>query len=487
MSTTKNNHDNDTGDDDQATSENSMKQSSAITTTPNNEDTFVIVAGDVGGTNSRLALYTSNGERLYHRDYRNEEYLLKDDDDDVDTTPSDRMFEQKILIPFLQCCCSEGRSSTYDWNVFEIVVVCLAVAGPVKDNTVQTSRHKALEINGYDLLQRCQNSGDPFIRKVVQCYIINDFVAQGYGCLTLQKDDVVEIDVVSGSNNQNNQQTKNNPNNNNKKKNGPIVCIGAGTGFGTCYLTTTTGPAALSSDKNSTATTTTTTTTTTRTSSSYYTCLPSEFGQIEWTPRTEQEIDLWRYLKQKLDSPNRVSLEEVVSGTGLAYCYDGYAALYPQKVTPSIHEQCNTAGDMKGKVVADHADDCEVCHMAMTTVMRSYGAAASTCAMTFLPTGGLYISGGLAPKHLSSWIQGSDSCFLTAYRDKGRASSILNDIPLFVVTCDDLGLRGAYQYALQQISIKQQQNDTFQENESMDKDGRVQGRTVVGWEECVET
>ncbi|KAG7370545.1 glucokinase [Nitzschia inconspicua] len=436
MSTTKNNnHDNDTGDDDQATSENSMKQSSAITTTPNNEDTLVIVAGDIGGTNSRLALYTSNGERVYYRDYRNEEYLLKDADDD--TTPSDRMFEQKILIPFLQSCCSEGRSSTtYDWNVFEIVVVCLAVAGPVKDNTVQTSRHKALEINGYDLLQRCQNSDDPFIRKIVQCCIINDFVAQGYGCLTLQNDDdVVELGVMSGSTNQTNQKTKN--------ENGPIVCIGAGTGLGTCYLTTT-GPAALSSDSNSTATTTRTT--------SNYTCLPSELGQIEWTPRTEHEIDLWRYLKQKLDSPNRVSLEEVVSGTGLANCYDGYAALYPQKVTPSIQEQCNTAGDIKGMVVAEHADDCEVCHMAMTTVMRSYGAAASTCAMTFLPTGGLYISGGLAPKHyLSSWIQGSNSCFLTAYRDKGRASSILNDIPLFVVTCDDLGLRGAYQYARQQI------------------------------------
>jgi glucokinase len=67
--------------------------------------------------------------------------------------------------------------------------------------------------------------------------------------------------------------------------------------------------------------------------------------------------------------------------------------------------------------------------------------------MSFLPTGGIYITGGLAPKHYLSWIQGENSCFMKAYRDKGRASSVLDDIPLFLVLCEDMGLRGAVRFA----------------------------------------
>mmetsp|Transcript_27377 Transcript_27377/g.51351 ORF Transcript_27377/g.51351 Transcript_27377/m.51351 type:complete len:91 (-) Transcript_27377:493-765(-) len=71
--------------------------------------------------------------------------------------------------------------------------------------------------------------------------------------------------------------------------------------------------------------------------------------------------------------------------------------------------------------------------------------------MTFLPTGGVYITGGLAPRN-SQWIMehsskneglSSSSVFMNCYRDKGRASSILDDVPLFLVTREDMGLRGA--------------------------------------------
>jgi hypothetical protein len=62
--------------------------------------------------------------------------------------------------------------------------------------------------------------------------------------------------------------------------------------------------------------------------------------------------------------------------------------------------------------------------------------------MTFLPTGGIYVTGGIAPKNLD-WILGEDSCFMQAYREKGRASFILEDIPLFLVLVEDMGIRGA--------------------------------------------
>lgn len=60
----------------------------------------------------------------------------------------------------------------------------------------------------------------------------------------------------------------------------------------------------------------------------------------------------------------------------------------------------------------------------------------------FIPTGGLYVTGGLTPKNID-WIEGQDSLFMKAYRDKGRVSPILEIIPLFAVMTEDLGVRGA--------------------------------------------
>ena len=87
--------------------------------------------------------------------------------------------------------------------------------------------------------------------------------------------------------------------------------------------------------------------------------------------------------------------------------------------------------------------------MTVSPNTSSYGAATSSCAMTFLPTGGIYLTGGIAlrQRHAELWIHNMDSCFMKAYRNKGRASSILDDIPLFLVQCHDMGLRGAVYYA----------------------------------------
>lgn len=305
-----------------------------------------LVAGDIGGTNSRLGLYhhpnVAAGEdsipnQLCYKEYLNEKYLLEDEDEAPES-----LFERTILHNFLRDYWSEQSLSQGDDAIESVsIVVCLAIAGPVQNNAVQTSRLKALEINGNHLVERCQTSQDPLLKYIKECYILNDFVAQGYGCLTLTPDELVEL--IPGSHEK-------------KDPCGPIVCIGAGTGLGTCFLTASKSFSRGSSNNNN--------------HPSFYSCLPSEFGQVEWTPRSDDDVKVWRYLQMKLHSPDRVSLEEVVSGTGLASCYECFAMKYFDKVQPSIEEQFETAGDMKGKVVADNVDACEVCHRAMTTVMR---------------------------------------------------------------------------------------------------------------------
>lgn len=76
----------------------------------------------------------------------------------------------------------------------------------------------------------------------------------------------------------------------------------------------------------------------------------------------------------------------------------------------------------------------------------AYGSEVGSAALKWIPTGGLYVSGGIIGKHLETIPHkyvGAGSPFMLAYRDKGRVSPILDSIPLFIVTAEDMGLRGA--------------------------------------------
>ena len=56
------------------------------------------------------------------------------------------------------------------------------------------------------------------------------------------------------------------------------------------------------------------------------------------------------------------------------------------------------------------------------------------------------MTGGVTPKNIH-FIEGENSCFMTAYKDKGRVTPLLEKIPLFAVMTEDLGVRGALKVA----------------------------------------
>jgi glucokinase len=86
-------------------------------------------------------------------------------------------------------------------------------------------------------------------------------------------------------------------------------------------------------------------------------------------------------------------------------------------------------------------------------VRRAYGSEAGNCALKWYPTGGLYVTGGIIGKMLRNaetkkHFRGDDSVFMQSYKNKGRLSSILNDVPLFAVMAEDIGVRGAQMIAV---------------------------------------
>ena len=80
------------------------------------------------------------------------------------------------------------------------------------------------------------------------------------------------------------------------------------------------------------------------------------------------------------------------------------------------------------------------------SLSSAYGSEVGSAAVKFIPTGGLYVTGGLTPKNME-FIAGHDSHFMKAYHDKGRVNPLLQTVPLFAVKGQDLGVRGALKSA----------------------------------------
>lgn len=263
--------------------------------------TVYLLTGDIGGTNSRMGLYhVAKSEPIFVKIFWNEDHLKE---------KVNGIFEQNVIAPFLKACWETKKLAPLEESE---IISSLAIAGPVRNNQVGMSNLHDIVIDGNAIASHKYCKGDQYLKRIKVCTIINDFVAQGYGCLTLKKSEVVEL--CPGSHH------KTDPT-------GPIVCVGAGTGLGECFLTP---------DSEGT-----------------YTCFPSEGGHVEWAPRNDLEIRLWKYLKQKFNYAHRVSVERVVSGRGLANCYEFLAKEFPDRVDPKMHAEFETATALQGKVVSD--------------------------------------------------------------------------------------------------------------------------------------
>lgn len=70
--------------------------------------------------------------------------------------------------------------------------------------------------------------------------------------------------------------------------------------------------------------------------------------------------------------------------------------------------------------------------------------------LKYLPRGGFYITGGLAPKNLDYFTK--KDIFLKAAFEKGRVSPAIQAVPIYLVLTEDLGERGAHYFAYQLLT-----------------------------------
>jgi glucokinase len=176
--------------------------------------------------------------------------------------------------------------------------------------------------------------------------------------------------------------------------------------------------------------------------------VPSEGGHMDFAPRTEEEVRLLRYLRERY---GRVSAERVLSGPGLFNLYNFLRDVEHLPETPEVREALAATPD-PARVIGENglAGTCPLCSKALAMLVASYGAVAGNVALVGTATGGLYLGGGIAPKVLERLREG---LFLQTFTAKGRFVPYLERVPVKVILNDRAALLGAARVAIENLPL----------------------------------
>ncbi len=168
-----------------------------------------------------------------------------------------------------------------------------------------------------------------------------------------------------------------------------------------------------------------------------YYAVASEGGHATFAPRDDEQIELYRYLHARF---GHVSAERVLSGPGL---FNIYSFLRAHSRTPEPKWLTARLDKEDASAVVSEAAlerrDAECVH-ALEMFVNIYGAEAGNLALKVLALGGVYLSGGIAPKILPALTDGR---FMRAFVNKGRLDEVLSKIEVRVALNEGAGLIGA--------------------------------------------
>lgn len=222
----------------------------------------------------------------------------------------------------------------------------IGIPGPIFNNTIKIVANLDWpEANGTEVAKLLN------MKKII---FLNDFVTNGYGILS---------DVKLGVDYVNLDGFKVDPD-------GPIAMIGAGTGLGHGYLVK-------------------------HEHGRYHHVFPSEGGHQDFAPQNETQ---WKYLKFLQDHYNveHISVERACSGPAIPVMLlfmiksEGYIS--------EIYKSEQLIKESSPEEIVKHGLDktCSVCEAVIEFFVSIYAAAAGNMSLLLLPTGGVYLLGGLS-------------------------------------------------------------------------------------------
>ena len=174
-----------------------------------------------------------------------------------------------------------------------------------------------------------------------------------------------------------------------------------------------------------------------------YLVASSEGGHTDFAPRTEQEIELLRYMKKGNEF---VSVELILSGRGFRtiHTFLDASVQHPSFENPEADAAPEiTRLALEGK--------CPVCVQTLDLWVSMYGSEAGNLALKVLARGGVWVAGGIAAKIRKKM---EDGTFFRAFCAKEKFAELLAQIPIRMVLNEEAPLIGAMSQAIQRAGIR---------------------------------
>jgi glucokinase len=342
----------------------------------------MIVAGDIGGTKTHLALFDWKKDRV--------DPVRLESFHSADYTSLEDMLTEFLAPPTAPQSIDDVAAEKGDAVEVErpaekpqkIDAACFGIAGPVIENRCQTTNLPWV-VDGAILAKQFD---------IPRVKLLNDLEAMAYGVLLLRPDEVEVLNAGTPP-----------------AQNQALALIAAGTGLGESILFW---------------------------NGSRYQPTPSEGGHADFAPNNDNEIELLRHLRS---SYLHVSYERVLSGPGLHAIYE-YVRDSKKNEPTWLAEQIK-AGDPAAAIAeAGLKGQADIAKQALDLFASIYGAEAGNLALKGMTLNGVYVGGGIAPKLLAKL---KDGTFMKSFTNKGRYKRVMNSIPVKVVMNQKTPLLGA--------------------------------------------
>ena len=166
-----------------------------------------------------------------------------------------------------------------------------------------------------------------------------------------------------------------------------------------------------------------------------YTALPSESGHADWAPGTDEELELWKFMRDRHGA--HVSVERLLCGNGIGDLYD-----YHRRGTPELAYD----GDRNAAITnaAQEGDDPHAAR-AVAHFAELLAAECGNVALRALTSGGIVLGGGIPPR-IVSVLQ--TPRFLERFHAKGRFSGWMKTLGVRVALEPRAALLGAAHYVI---------------------------------------
>jgi glucokinase len=221
--------------------------------------------------------------------------------------------------------------------------------------------------------------------EVAEAQLINDFQAAAAGVATLTAADLVALNPQQ------------------QQAGGVRAITGAGTGLGLAFML---------ADADG-----------------HYRSFATEGGHVDFAPANARQARLLERLRAE---HGHVSWERVASGSAMNDLYR-FSCVEQGRPLPAA----STDG---AALVALAESGNAAAQAALDLFIDLYGAWVGNVALLYQPRGGLYIAGGVSA-HLQKRMQSPS--FMSAAVAKGRMRSVVEGTPIFLITCNRLGVQGA--------------------------------------------